>query len=685
MGSCGSSARVPAAAAAVIATLALALASAPSATAACPNEAIRAAQSSTYLPDCRAYELVSPQEKGTGDVLLNGDTFSSPSGNAVTYESSSAFASPQAAAYLDQYLSQRGPDGWATQNLTPYQTPYIFGVSEDFHYQAFSPDLSTGVLATDHPPDELNGEAGQDQNQLYLWTASGFTPISPVVSPAPPPFVHVASYAGASSDQSRVFFESTFSLTPDAPPAGVNELYEWSASSGQLRVVGVLPDGTVASAGVVPRAGSPYGSGVNPERAISGDGSQVVFASGSPAQLYLNQDGQTTEISLSQKAGSAGNPAPTGVTFRGTSSTDGATLSEVYFTSHDELTNDANTGPTGEGTDLYAYDVATGSLRDLTPDPTDPNGAQAGGFGNAPVIAAGGYVYFVAIGQLAPGAPFNEESFYAWHEGSITYVGPAPWSGGSVGNREVPLPSEDGRRLLTVSPRALTTDDPGKNPEGNTNPQVYLYDAPSRSWSCLSCLHGRPTPAAASLEGFTTEGSPGPEAINRRRNLSADGRRAFFETATPLVPGAVNGAINVYEWEEGKVSLVSSGTSPYGADFLGSSPSGNDAFIATRARLVGADRDSNIDVYDVRVDGGFVAQNEPPAPPPCGDETCRGPASGPPPATVPGSSTLSTPARRHHRPKHRHAARRHRHRSGHQQGKSNSHRGARSKRTHRHG
>ena len=88
----------------------------------------------------------------------------------------------------------------------------------------------------------------------------------------------------------------------------------------------------------------------------------------------------------------------------------------------------------------------------------------------------------------------------------------------------------------------------------------------------------------------------------------------------------------------GHVSLLSTGTGSQSASFVDASADGEDVFILTRQRLVGADRDGYIDLYDVRGDGGFP---EPPAPaPPCAEETCRGGLSSVPGSSRPGSATL---------------------------------------------
>jgi hypothetical protein len=102
----------------------------------------------------------------------------------------------------------------------------------------------------------------------------------------------------------------------------------------------------------------------------------------------------------------------------------------------------------------------------------------------------------------------------------------------------------------------------------------------------------------------------------------------FFSTADALVPEDTNGVTDTYECDArtGKVALLSTGRSADGAWFVDASASGDDVFFATRARLVGADRDALVDLYDARVGGGFP---EPAlAPRACVGEECQGTVSG---------------------------------------------------------
>src|SRR5262249_51807613 len=82
------------------------------------------------LPDDRAWEMVSPPDKNSADVVgtPNGrgviETNSlqiqagAASGEAVTYTSWTSFGGAQDAPATNQYLSKRSPAGWQTENIS---------------------------------------------------------------------------------------------------------------------------------------------------------------------------------------------------------------------------------------------------------------------------------------------------------------------------------------------------------------------------------------------------------------------------------------------------------------------------------------------------------------------------------------------------------------------------------------
>ncbi len=95
---------------------------------------------------------------------------------------------------------------------------------------------------------------------------------------------------------------------------------------------------------------------------------------------------------------------------------------------------------------------------------------------------------------------------------------------------------------------------------------------------------------------------------------------------------------DVYEWENGRVFLISSGSSTQNSIFLDSSESGGDVFFATTSELVAGDNDGAYDIYDARVprpgDNPRVAV-------PCQGEVCQGPPSVPQLLSAPSSATFS--------------------------------------------
>jgi hypothetical protein len=123
-----------------------------------------------------------------------------------------------------------------------------------------------------------------------------------------------------------------------------------------------------------------------------------------------------------------------------------------------------------------------------------------------------------------------------------------------------------------------------------------------------------------------------------RQNVSDDGRRAFFTTASKLVPEDTNADIDVYMWQDGSPHLISTGKGNSTSEFTDASANGDTVFFSTIERIVGWDTDSLRDVYAARVGGGLP---EPPeVAPPCVADQCQGLPSGPPSLLGPGSNVF---------------------------------------------
>jgi len=419
----------------------------------CPNAALRSGPSER-LPDCRAYEQVSPVETGGLDAvslepLEPAQSSPCEGGEACTIaymNVGGAFAGAQGNVLPNAYLATRAADGWQTTPLAP-PTPDAPADGSDRVAYDFSPSLSQTVLRV--PLQPLVEGTPPGVYNLFLREAGGEYSLLTTVAPPNPPksgcavpyeCEDVPIFAGASADFSHVLFEANDSL--DGAPSGeleghaIEDLYE--AVGGAVHLVGVLPDGQVAPLGATPGGGiSATGERVGElEHAISRDGSRVVFEAaadeGGPdvqqdgkTELYDRIDGErTTEISAPAPGAQpddcetkAGECDAEPATFW-TASADG---SVVYFTSKAALTKQSYTGPEpapGEpteppGNDLYRYDVETETLTDLTADSEDADGADVLGVVGA--SEGGSYVYFVADGRLAAGAQSGSPNLYVWN------------------------------------------------------------------------------------------------------------------------------------------------------------------------------------------------------------------------------------------------------------------------------
>jgi hypothetical protein len=452
----------------------------------CPNAQLRGAQSAEFLPDCRAYEMVSPPDKLGGNISDSvSKTRISTDGNAVQYVSSTGFGDAFGSAGIEtEYMAERSAEGWFTHALTPPQEPTAVPALFAPRYEGdLSADLSKGVFFADSPI-EVGNVAMDDPNvhavrNLYLRTdmrtagPGNYTLLtgcpacasnSPLAPKAPEFLIptYEPAFVGASSDLSHVFFETSYNLTPDAKGERV-KLYE--SDNGVVHLAGVLPDsacGTppcAAEESAAGRGAAAIGLGeVRDSRtvtssAISPDGSRVVFTGpplvrakevvdnkigenrtmtdendidGVGGNLYLRENGKTVQLNVSERS----TPDPNGpqlAVYEGASRDD----NKIFFETPQALTDeDTETDPSlgGALVDLYMYDVNAPEGHHLTLiskdlEPADNNGTSKSD-AVVGVSSDGSYVYFAGANALLPGETidYRIRRLFVWHEGVIRRV-----------------------------------------------------------------------------------------------------------------------------------------------------------------------------------------------------------------------------------------------------------------------
>lgn len=581
----------------------------------CPNALLRTGLSA-LLPDCRAYELVTPADTN-GRAPLGAENEGggytsrqvSPAGDKVPFRveggSLPGFGGGVGGLKGDPYLATRTPAGWSTIYTGP-----------------------TGSEAASVAP----GTTSSDQGYSF-WEAAGegSAVLSRVTTYARYPDGHseLVGKGSIATDPEVggkliseggghiIFTTGTFAspttaikIEPNAAPDGTPAIYD-RTPDGVTHVVSLKPENIAFGAGEAALF-----------QGVSFDGLGVAFEVNNVLYLRYN-DKETYEIGE-------------GVEFAGVAE-GGARIFYV------------------ENGNFNAFDVATDSVIHFA----DTVAAVV----PVTVSADGSTAYFVSKSAIPGVAPNPEggkpkvggQNLYRSREGQIAFVGTvtevdvvgiegaegerfnglglwvtASRSGffGFVPARSTP----DGNVFLFKSRAPLTSYDS----EGHS--EIYRYDSEKDELQCLSCNPtGAQAQSNADLQSETREGLEMFTPLTWPENLRSDGRRAFFETSDPLVAGDVDGLQDVYEWEE---QGVGSCVRPGGCLFLISSPqsqrneylwavsrSGDDVFFLSSDFLTGADADSTPSIYDARVGGGF-----PEAPPAeCEGEGCRPQLSSPPP------------------------------------------------------
>ncbi|MFL5872249.1 MAG: hypothetical protein ACJ75T_02080 [Solirubrobacterales bacterium] len=646
----------------------------------CPVESA-AAELHTYpveapgLVDGRAYELVSPVDKHGGQVLpaypgpdrgsctlckpgaaaVRFPLQSRPDGGAVVYEGE-PFGSG-GAPNENEYFSRRTDAGWETTTLMPsrLQNREADEVARGNGYTAFDPSLTVGWLRQNSVP--LTASTLGEYGNLYRQPTANPKALTSALtasnaSPTCPPNGDLSSlklaYGSADKQLSKVFFEANDALTADSTgTCGEWNLYE--AAAGALRAVNVPPAGGASVPGAVLGSGQllKSGNGNIPSRivthAISDDGSRAFFT-GADGRLYVRIDGASTVEVPGPGNCSASTPLAARVCFL-TASADGSSVL---------LSNGQVYEVNGSGT---AYEPGV----DLTQ-------GQGGFLGIAGQSEDLNHLYFFAKANLTGGeendqggvAEAGKSNLYSSVAGDTHFVANLGFPDGELESQNwlaatvlrTAEASPAGRWLAFESNVQLTGYDNVGPCDKRTNGvfqascrQVYLYDSQSRSLTCASC---NPSGARPVGRAFLPIYYAAETYVPQPRYLT-DAGRLIFDSQDRLVPGDANeGVEDVYEYEPQGVGgcsrpgyclrLISSGRGSTDSNFLTMDETGDNVFFTTGNRLVGADKDEQIDLYVARVGGGFP---EPQPPSECIGEACQQTSAAP---VQPLPSSMSLPA-----------------------------------------
>jgi len=613
----------------------------------CPNAAYRVGLSAN-LPDCRAYELVTPgQTNGLIPFVVNFATspsggFSKPvtvergkgAGERLSYFTAGTLPGFEGNGVLDGYRAERGEGdhpagGWRSALFSPsyeeaapglFSSPFQLGVAPDQLYSNWEiqpePETFPGTLAPG----------------VYLQTPSGFEALGR--GSLGEDLEALSRYVSAGG--THAIFTSQEHLEEEAAPQGTQAVYDRAAGEASAEVVSVTPDGSAFGDG----EGAAYAGATE-------DGAAVAFKVG--GALYLHRQGETTDIA----------EAPN--TFAGISE-DGT---RVFY---------AATTTGNSPAALYACDIEAGPCAGTgaqSPEEIAANGIFA------LVSSDGSYAFFSSTEALTGGeendngeeAEVGAHNLYDWDGSGAHFVGMlaasdfkqnafadigemnlAAWTKAisfdfseTQGRSRAPVRSTpEGGVFVFQSHAQLTAFDN----EGTG--EIYRYEPVAEVGGrlvCVSCDPSGAPPSADALLEDTRNANGGPlNQLTTIANLTDGGEAVFFQSFDRLVPEDANEAEDVYEWRalgrggctrpSGCLALISSGQGETPSFLYAMSADGHDVFIHTKEKLVGADVAGSPSIYDARVGGGIP---ELATAAPCQGDACQGQGSEPP--TLPNPAT----------------------------------------------
>ena len=578
----------------------------------------------------RAWEQVSVPDTA-GNPVSSAAGFSDD-GNRAYYNVAGGTPQSSAGSIWTKLFSERTVGGWKTIfNLPPRDqaNANIWAEPEG------STDLSEGVV--------LNWSFfGAEPSSWRLYPDKPATKVFSI------PTFEWGRYVAASEDGSRVVWALMGAQDPEHPAApGSNNLYD--VTSGSPELIGFMPDGSLPACGLGDYAGIIQLRGRR--HWVSRDGSYVVFPSkgndcGGGEQLYVRDIEAEETVRMS---GPAVSGPECGAIF--IKSTPGA----AFFWTADRLVAE-DTAPSAcnfSSGNVYRYDFGGASLDCVTcmPSGLDAN-VQVGGttvFANQAIGVSedGSRMYFRSGSRLVPGAAADGVYRVDVSSGELSYIGPLGTDPSDVGHSAL---TGDGSVLVFKS------SNPGLNPLGGQDnggtTQYYRYDDRDGSLICVSCPQDGSSPTGAvPLEQLVMS-----EQVGQNTTPVSEDGDFIFVTPTPLTsidqntdPETPNVGMDLYEWRDGRLLLVTDGLSSWpvqpgfesqfqGPRAAGITPSGRDVFFTVPSQYTPDALDGYPRLYDARIGGGVVYPRKPK---PCPLEVCQGTPKGAPEEPPPGTGAFA--------------------------------------------
>ncbi len=473
----------------------------------CPNTNLREENASLSLPDCRAYEQITPLAKEGSEAFPKFSL--APDGERVQFYSEGAFAGAEANELATEYVAHRGSGGWSSRAALGRLAPVGFDPApEDFETGFYSASLSKWLFLEIPAYSGEQSRVSATSAYYALGSDEGpyvdhWTPTLELVEGPPRSHFVFTEINGQSEDLSRLFITTGARLLPspqderpDNPDSGflnhtrIYEIEGAGSGSPTMRLAAEVPLGftkdrgscTLDEENTIPRRTRLTSSDggtllytnpieVNP---LSGCGngtpnSYGLYARidrGVPIQLNVPPPSQCTG-SAPCKTGGADMPRFYGV------SPDGK---YAWFTTAQPLIN-ADTDTTS---DLYVAKLDNGGLSELVQasaggvtasHPTPGEGAGVKGV--ARISADGTHVAYVATGVLT--ASPNSEGESAVQGADNLYVYDATTGVTTFVSRLCSAPEASGLSLDTACP-----DDLGKGEgsgSGHNDAAIWNPDA----------------------------------------------------------------------------------------------------------------------------------------------------------------------------------------------------------------